>query len=75
MSKRRAHFLENPEYHHFKYEQHRIPGMIHIHFLGADAFPFGADIRLRGRDQMNVFFEGFGRPLRNPIKSAKNEKK
>jgi hypothetical protein len=66
--KNMAHSLENLEYHHFKYEQHCIPGTVHIHFFGADAFSFGDNIQLQNGDVMNVSFEGFGRPLRNPIK-------
>lgn len=70
-----AHSLENLEYHHFKYEQHRIPGMVHIHFLGADAFSFGEDIQLRDGDQMNVFFEDFGRALRNRVRINTEQEK
>lgn len=73
--KNMAHSLENLEYHHFKYEQHRIPGTVHIHFFGADAFSFGDDIRLQDGDVMNVSFEGFGRPLRNPVKISKKQEK
>jgi hypothetical protein len=70
-----AHSLDNLEYHHFKYEQHRIPGMVHIHFFGADAFSFGEGISLQDGDQMNVSFDGFGRTLQNPVKiSGKQEK-
>ncbi|MDX1640370.1 MAG: AraD1 family protein, partial [Balneolaceae bacterium] len=63
-----AHSLQNLEYHHFKYKQHCIPGMVHVHFLGADAFSFGDDVRLKDGDWMEVSFEGFGRPLRNPVR-------
>lgn len=73
--KNMAHSLENLEYHHFKYEQHRIPGTVHIHFFGADAFSFGENIRLQDGDIMNVSFEGFGRPLRNPITISKEPEK
>jgi hypothetical protein len=62
-----SHTLENLEYHHFKYDAHRRPGDVHIHFFGADAFSFGAGIRLQHGDVMVVAFEGFGRPLRNPL--------
>ncbi|MDZ7692576.1 MAG: AraD1 family protein [Balneolaceae bacterium] len=44
-----SHSLRNLEYHHFKYEQHRVPGMVHIHFYGADAFSFGGRNRLAKR--------------------------
>lgn len=70
-----AHSLSNLEYHHFKYEQHRIPGMVHIHFFGADAFSFGEGITLQDGDQMIVSFDGFGRSLQNPVKiSAEKER-
>lgn len=62
-----SHSLENLEYHHFKYEAHRRPGDAHVHFFGADAFSFGAGVALQEGDEMVVRWEGFGRPLRNPI--------
>jgi hypothetical protein len=64
---RMSHTLANLEHHHFKYDVHRRPGDVHIYFFGADAFSFGAGIQLRNDDVMVVAFEGFGRPLRNPI--------
>ena len=36
-----CHSLANIEHHHFKFEFHRRPGDLHIHFFGADAFSFG----------------------------------
>src|SRR5688572_25404032 len=42
-----AHSLANLEYHHFKYADHRQPRQGHVHFFGADAFSFGAGIRLQ----------------------------
>jgi hypothetical protein len=67
--KNMCHSLANLEHHHFKFEGHRQPGMLHIHFLGADALSFGDGIRLQEGDVAEVSFEGFGRPLRNPIAS------
>ena len=63
-----SHSLANLEHHHFKYEAHRRAGDAHVHFFGADAFSFGAGIALEDGDVMVVAFEGFGRPLRNPIR-------
>jgi len=63
-----SHTLANLEHHHFKYDAHRRPGDAHIHFFGADAFSFGAGLELRDGDVMVVAFEGFGRPLRNPLR-------
>jgi len=62
-----CHTLANLEHHHFKYEQHRRPGDVHIHFFGADHFSFRDRVRLQDGDEMIVSFDGFGRPLRNPI--------
>src|SRR4029077_15561655 len=41
-----CHSLGNLEHHHFKFESHRRPGDLHIHFLGACAFSFGAGVTL-----------------------------
>ena len=62
-----SHSLANLEHHHFKFEGHRRPGDVHVHFFGADAFSFGAGISLEAGDVMTVQFEGFGRALRNPV--------
>jgi hypothetical protein len=65
-----CHSLANIEHHHFKFEFHRRPGDLHIHFFGADAFSFGEGVRLEDGDVTQVRFEGFGRALRNPLSRA-----
>jgi hypothetical protein len=70
-----SHSVSNLEHHHFKYEAHRRPGDAHIYFFGADAFSFGAGVTLQDGDVMEVAFEGFGRPLRNPIRIERQEEK
>src|SRR5207248_11421366 len=65
-----CHSLANIEHHHFKFEAHRRPGDVHIHFFGADAFGFGEGVRLCDGDVMKVEFAGFGRALMNPIRIA-----
>ena len=62
-----CHSLANIEHHHFKFDFHRRPGDLHIHFFGADAFSFGAGVHLQDGDVMQVRFDGFGRALRNPL--------
>ena len=62
-----CHSLANIEHHHFKFEFHRRPGDLHIHFFGADAFSFGDGVQLQDGDVMQVRFEGFGRALRNRL--------
>lgn len=73
--KNMSHSIANLEHHHFKYDEHRRPGDVHIHFFGADAFSFGEGIALEAGDVMEVSFPQFGRPLRNPLKvsTAKDE--
>ncbi len=65
-----SHSESNLEHHHFKYEAHRRPGDVHVHFFGADAFSFGEGVALEDGDLMEVSFAGFGRPLRNSLKIA-----
>jgi hypothetical protein len=68
-----CHSLQNIEHHHFKFETHRRPGDIHVHFLGADCLSFGEGIRLSDGDLVHIYFEGFGRPLRNRIRTLAHE--
>lgn len=62
-----CHSLGNLEHHHFKFEGHRLPGQVHVHFMGADTLSFGEQVRLQAGDVTEVQFEGFGRVLRNTI--------
>jgi hypothetical protein len=68
-----CHSLANIEHHHFKYAAHRQAGDVHIHFFGAGAFSFGANIQLQEGDIMEVEFAGFGRALRNPLAVDRRE--
>jgi hypothetical protein len=62
-----CHSLRNIEHHHFKYATHRRPGDVHVHYFGACSLSFGDGLQLVDGDVMQVRFEGFGRPLRNPL--------
>jgi hypothetical protein len=62
-----CHSLQNIEHHHFKYEAHRRPGDVHVHFFGTDCLSFSDGIRLQNGDVTQVAAEGFGRALRNPV--------
>jgi hypothetical protein len=68
-----CHSLRNLEHHHFKFEAHRRPGDVHVHFFGTDCLSFGAGIKLQDGDSIQVSFEGFGRPLCNTVHVAKSE--
>ena len=63
-----CHSLANIEHHHFKFESHRRPGDLHVHYYGACALSFGEGIELREDDVMSIQFAGFGRALRNPLR-------
>jgi hypothetical protein len=63
-----SHNLHNIEHHHFKFDAHRRPGDLHVHYFGACALSFGDGVRLADGDVMEVAFTGFGRPLRNPVR-------
>ena len=68
-----AHSLANLEHHHFKYDAHRIPGQVHIHFFGADAFSFGNQLLLEHGDSCEVSWEHLGRPLQNPVHHSRED--
>lgn len=71
--KEMCHSLANIEHHHFKFESHRRPGDIHVHYFGACSLSFGAGVALADGDLMEIAFEGFGRPLSNPLQIAERE--
>jgi hypothetical protein len=62
-----CHSLTNLEHHHFKFAIHRQPGMVHIHFMGADCLSYGEGVRLAPGDVTEIQFENFGRALRNVV--------
>jgi hypothetical protein len=68
-----CHSLRNIEYHHFKFDGHRRSGDVHVHFFGTDYLSFGDGIQLADGDIMKLQFEGFGRPLCNPVRIAGTE--
>lgn len=63
-----CHSLRNIEHHHFKFEDHRRPGDVHVHFFGTDCLSFSDHIRLQDGDIMQIAVEGYGRPLRNTVR-------
>ena len=65
-----CHTVANIEHHHFKFEVHRRPGDVHVHYYGAHTLSFADGVRLEDGDVMAIQFEGFGRPLRNAVRIA-----
>ena len=65
-----CHSVANIEHHHFKFEAHRRPGDVHVHYYGAHSLSFADEVLLEEGDVMIIQFGGFGRALRNPVKIA-----
>ena len=65
-----CHSVANLEHHHFKFEGHRRPGDLHVHYFGAHSLSYADDVILEDGDVMSVQFAGFGRALRNPVTIA-----
>lgn len=63
-----CHSVANIEHHHFKFDAHRRPGDIHVHYYGAHSLSFADEVLLAEGDVMAIQFGGFGRALRNPVK-------
>jgi hypothetical protein len=68
-----CHSLRNIEQHHFKFEAHRRPGDVHVHYFGACALSFGDGVQLADGDVMSISFAGFGRALRNPLRVVRGK--
>jgi hypothetical protein len=69
-----CHSLQNIEHHHFKFEGHRRPGDVHIHYFGAHSLSFGDGVQLEDGDVMVIHFEGMGRSLRNQLSVSREPK-
>ncbi len=65
-----CHSVANLEHHHFKFEGHRRPGDLHVHYYGAHSLSYADDVLLEDGDVMTIQFAGFGRALRNPVTIA-----
>jgi hypothetical protein len=68
-----CHSVRNIEQHHFKFETHRRPGDVHVHYFGAHSLSFGDGVQLVDGDVMSISFTNFGRALRNPLRIARGE--
>lgn len=59
--------LNEMEHLHFQYSAHRIPGDVHVHYLGGSTSSYADGIRLDHGDHVVMEWQGLGRPLRNLI--------
>ncbi len=70
-----SHTIANLEYHHFKYEGFRRPGDVHIHFFGTGTLSIADGIATEDGDEFEISAPGFGAPLRNRLKTFKQDYK
>lgn len=70
-----SHSVADIEYHLFQFASHPHPEMFTSHFLGADLLSFGSGLRLQDGDLMEVWLDGFGRALRNPVQGEGSPQK
>jgi hypothetical protein len=62
-----SHTIANLEYHHFKYDQFRRPGDVHVHFFGTATLSFADGIATRPGDIFEIEMAEFGKPVRNKL--------
>ena len=59
--------IDNLERHHFKYEQFRRPGDVHVHFFGTATLSFSDGIKVEAGDVFEIAAAPFRFPLRNAL--------
>nr|WP_297351410.1 AraD1 family protein [uncultured Caldimonas sp.] len=62
-----CHSIDNLEYHHFKYAQHRRPGDVHLHFFGTATLSFADGVRVQPGDCFEIELPALGAALVNPL--------
>src|SRR5260221_2634322 len=62
-----SHTIANLEYHHFKYDQFRRPGDVHVHCFGTATLSFADGVTTKPGDIFEIEMPEFGKPLRNKL--------
>jgi hypothetical protein len=68
-----SHTLANLEHHHFKNQQFRRPGSVHVHFFGTATLSFSDGVSTREGDVFEIEADAFRLPLRNPLRCEADE--
>jgi hypothetical protein len=63
-----SHSLANMEDHHFKHDQFRVPGDVHLYFFGTMKLSFASRGVFEGGDAIEIDFPSMGRPLVNTVR-------
>lgn len=69
-----CHSLANLEDHHFKNVQFRVPGDVHIYFMGTVKFSFGQRGALQDMDRIEIHFSTMGASLVNYVRRLPGDK-
>ncbi|MFC0339458.1 AraD1 family protein [Paracoccus niistensis] len=65
-----SHSIANLEHHHFKYDQFRRPGDVHVHMFGTATLSFAAGVATEPGDVFEIEASAFGLPLTNRLGRA-----
>jgi hypothetical protein len=65
-----SHSFANLEHHHFKYDQFRRPGDVHVHFFGTATLSFSDGVATREGDVFDIRAAPFTLPVSNPLARA-----
>jgi hypothetical protein len=69
-----SHSIANLEHYHFRYPMFRRPGDLHAYFFGAAVLSCASGVKTAPGDRFEIDVPLFGRPLRNPMVAAPEEK-
>jgi hypothetical protein len=65
-----SHSFANLEHHHFKYDQFRRPGDVHVHFFGTATLSFSDGVQTQEGDVFEISAAPFALPVANPLARA-----
>ncbi len=69
-----SHSLSNMEYHHFKYDIHRLPGDLHLHYFGTSQLSYSTrDWKFKSGDKIIISSEEFDGSLKNEVKKVNSK--
>jgi hypothetical protein len=68
-----SHTVANLEHHHFKNQQFRRPGSVHVHFFGTATLSFSDGVATQDGDVFEIEAEPFRLLVRNPLRCEADE--
>ena len=69
-----SHSLSNMEYHHFKYDIHRLPGDLHLHYFGTSQLSYSTrDWKFNTGDKIIISSNEYEGSLKNEVKKVNSK--